>query len=148
MYALSVTQPWASLIVRGIKRYETRGWRTRYRGPLAIHAARTLPANLATICEQEPLRALLHRTGLARWWLLPRGVVLGSVDLLACTRVEDLTSIPPDQRSLGDFRAGRWAWQLSNPRQLTVPYPVCGRLGVFLLPFELPSHFLEGGSSS
>lgn len=40
MKALSLTQPWASLVAVGAKRIETRSWRTSYRGPLAIHAAK------------------------------------------------------------------------------------------------------------
>lgn len=39
MKALTVHQPWASLIAAGVKRIETRSWSTKHRGPLAIHAA-------------------------------------------------------------------------------------------------------------
>ena len=39
MKALSVWQPWASLLASGAKKYETRSWATHYRGPIAIHAA-------------------------------------------------------------------------------------------------------------
>lgn len=39
MMALSVRQPWASLIVAGIKRVENRTWTTDYRGPLLVHAS-------------------------------------------------------------------------------------------------------------
>ena len=39
MRAISVRQPWAALIVLGIKDVENRGWRTRYRGPVLIHAS-------------------------------------------------------------------------------------------------------------
>jgi hypothetical protein len=38
MKALTIRQPWASLIALGVKHIETRSWSTRYRGPLAIHA--------------------------------------------------------------------------------------------------------------
>jgi hypothetical protein len=37
--ALSVRQPWAHLIVHGLKDIENRGWGTSHRGPLLIHAA-------------------------------------------------------------------------------------------------------------
>lgn len=40
MKAITVWQPWASLLVSGRKRYETRSWATSYRGPIAIHAAK------------------------------------------------------------------------------------------------------------
>jgi hypothetical protein len=38
--ALSVRQPFADLIARGIKPIENRSWRTRYRGLIYIHVAR------------------------------------------------------------------------------------------------------------
>ncbi|TRU31740.1 MAG: ASCH domain-containing protein [Microcystis aeruginosa Ma_QC_B_20070730_S2] len=40
MKAISLWQPWASLVANGLKLYETRGWPTKYRGVLAIHAAK------------------------------------------------------------------------------------------------------------
>ncbi len=39
MKAITLWQPWASLIAIGAKKIETRSWATKYRGPLAIHAA-------------------------------------------------------------------------------------------------------------
>ena len=39
MKALTIWQPWASLLACGGKRFETRSWATSYRGPIAIHAA-------------------------------------------------------------------------------------------------------------
>lgn len=36
--ALSLWEPWASLVVWGLKLVETRSWQTRYRGRLWIHA--------------------------------------------------------------------------------------------------------------
>ncbi len=39
MKAITIWQPWASLIACGAKQYETRSWATSYRGPIAIHAA-------------------------------------------------------------------------------------------------------------
>lgn len=43
MKALTLTQPWATLVITGRKRFETRGWRTGYRGQIAIHAAKGMP---------------------------------------------------------------------------------------------------------
>jgi activating signal cointegrator 1 len=40
MKALTLWQPWASLVAFGVKTIETRSWSTKYRGPLAIHAAK------------------------------------------------------------------------------------------------------------
>jgi hypothetical protein len=45
--ALTIRQPWASLIALGVKRIETRSWSTQYRGPLAIHAGKAWPVPVA-----------------------------------------------------------------------------------------------------
>lgn len=42
MKAITIRQPWASLIAFGDKLYETRNWATKYRGPIAIHAGKEL----------------------------------------------------------------------------------------------------------
>lgn len=44
MKALTLYQPWASLIALGVKTVETRPWATKYRGPLAIHAGKVKPS--------------------------------------------------------------------------------------------------------
>ncbi len=44
MKCISLIQPWATLIIHGAKRFETRGWRTLYRGPLTIHASGCFPS--------------------------------------------------------------------------------------------------------
>jgi ASCH domain len=44
MKALTIRQPWAELILRGRKPFELRTWRTKYRGPLVIHAAAKIDA--------------------------------------------------------------------------------------------------------
>lgn len=40
MKAITIWQPWASAIAHGLKGIETRSWGTKYRGLLAIHAAK------------------------------------------------------------------------------------------------------------
>ena len=40
LYALSLKQPWAALVVAGLKSIEVRSWPTPRRGQILIHAAR------------------------------------------------------------------------------------------------------------
>ncbi len=40
MKAITIWQPWSSLLACGAKGFETRSWATSYRGPIAIHAAK------------------------------------------------------------------------------------------------------------
>lgn len=42
MKALSIRQPWAWLIVNGHKDVENRSWQTKFRGPVLIHASKTM----------------------------------------------------------------------------------------------------------
>jgi activating signal cointegrator 1 len=51
--ALSVIQPHATLIAIDAKRFETRGWRTTYRGLLAIHASKRFPWERRALCVPE-----------------------------------------------------------------------------------------------
>lgn len=71
-YALSLTQPWASLVVLGEKQWETRSWPTKYRGELYIHAAKWFPTWAKDMCDGFPCSGLLkkHRLTLDT---LPRG---------------------------------------------------------------------------
>jgi hypothetical protein len=134
--AVSVLQPWATLILLGVKCFETRAWRTAHRGALAIHAGRRLTPAGRALAAAEPIATLLRDAGYRTPDCLPRGVVLGEVELVACTPVEELD---PDllsdvERALGDFGPGRWAWELRRPHTWPIPIPAVGRLGVFTLP--------------
>lgn len=48
---LSLTQPWATLVAIDAKKVETRSWGTRYRGRVAIHAAKGFPTYAQDICR-------------------------------------------------------------------------------------------------
>lgn len=57
--ALTVWQPWASLIAHGVKVFETRSWATKWRGPLAIHAAGRWGRDIDMLVQRSPYPALL-----------------------------------------------------------------------------------------
>jgi hypothetical protein len=137
--ALSVTQPWATLLLLGAKRFETRAWQTGHRGLLAIHATRELRGSDRELCRTEPFRSLLAQAGFDSWTQLPLGVVLGTVELVRCVRVEELEAegCSAADRQFGDFRPGRWAWEMANPKPLAVPVLLRGRLGVFDVTLSL-----------
>ena len=63
MNCLSLVQPWATLLLSGAKRYETRCWSTSYRGLLGIHASRRWSADLDYLCLREPFRTALRAAG-------------------------------------------------------------------------------------
>ena len=139
MKALSLTQPWATLVVIGAKRIETRSWGTTHRGPLLIHAAKAIPNGYAEFKHPDFLKVLeplvgLNELGAPNIHLLPRGALLGIVYLVGCFRTEAL--VPPDapEVTFGDFSPGRFAWKLELPTQWTKPLPWRGRQRIFNVP--------------
>jgi hypothetical protein len=58
---LSLTEPWASAVVDGQKRWETRYWPTRYRGLLLIQATKTFPRYARELATTEPFLSALRR---------------------------------------------------------------------------------------
>lgn len=128
MKALTLTQPWATLVISGAKRIETRSWPTAYRGRIAIHAAKGMPRWAREACyEIYFARALDDR----HWDELPRGCVIGTVDIIDCRPTESFDDvIMPAEREMGDFAPGRFGWVLANPIPIT-PVPAGGALGLW-----------------
>jgi hypothetical protein len=60
MKAITVRQPYATLLCMGLKTIETRTSTTNYRGPLLIHASKSCPE---IIPDFPPLNAWHERTG-------------------------------------------------------------------------------------
>lgn len=65
MKAISLWQPWATLVAIDAKRFETRSWKTNYRGLLAIHAAKKFELVQKEYCLQDPFFAVLKANGLS-----------------------------------------------------------------------------------
>ena len=84
MKCITLWQPWATLIMLGIKKIETRSWHTQHRGPLAIHSAAKDHPTLAAICATEPFRSQLAAAGFASFKDLPRRCIMGTVHLDDC----------------------------------------------------------------
>ena len=124
--ALSLWQPWATLVARGAKARETRHWQTSYRGPLAIHAAKTLDMAGA---PERLCQALLG----PRWWeACLRGAVVAIGELRGCVRTETLEGrLNHAEYAAGNYAPGRFAWTLANVRPLVEPIPTIGRQGLF-----------------
>lgn len=81
MKAITIRQPWATLIALGEKHFETRSWQTKYRGKLAIHAGKMIDKKA---CENMFIKETLAKHGILSYKELPTGVVLATVDLVDC----------------------------------------------------------------
>jgi hypothetical protein len=134
---LTLTQPWASLVALGHKRVETRSWRTDYRGPVLIHAAKGFPREAQAFASEEVALGRLPRS-------LPFSAVVAVVELVAIQRTEEaVLAISGLERRLGDYTPGRWAWSLANVQPLAVPVPAAGKLGLWTAWPELEAHVLQ-----
>lgn len=120
MKAITLWQPWATLIAIGAKHFETRSWATRHRGPLAIHASKR-----SVDSGDWPVAINAALSGAGFGWYgqeLPYGCVVCMVDLIDCYRTEKVQLEewfePHKEREMafGDFTPGRFAWQLENVR--------------------------------
>jgi hypothetical protein len=119
-YAISIKQPWAALIVHGIKTVEVRSWPALRRGPLLIHASKTPeldPAawGLLTTPEVEATATLI-------------GGVIGQVELVDCIDYATREAFTADAAR---HKAGEHWWKpirhgfvLAKPHRLEfVPWP-------------------------
>ena len=138
MKALSVMQPWATLIALGAKRIETRSWSTHHRGPLAIHASGRMNRDALLSLHEQRIREALAAGGYREGsgpTSNPFGLPLGA--LLAVVTLVDIQRIPqgniPDEpeRTFGDYAPGRFAWIIEDVRPLPEPVPAKGRLGLW-----------------
>ncbi len=131
MKALTLTEPWATLVMLGAKRYETRSWNTTYRGQLIIHAAKGFPKWAKALVNDEPFKPALEGYGVNRPFKL--GCVLGTVELVDTFPTTDfrLSSLTDQEVEFGDYGDGRHAWQLDNPIWLPEPVPYKGALGLW-----------------
>lgn len=112
MKALSVKQPWASMIVRGEKTIETRTWRTNYRGPLLIVASKKPNLNN-----------------------LPTGEALCIVRLIGCRRMQQSDC----QAARCETYPGAIAWLLEDIKPIE-PFPVKGQLGLYDVDMQDGEH--------
>lgn len=113
MKVLSVRQPWAWLIVAGHKPVENRGWKTRYRGPILIHAPKQIDSDA------------IGRLGDMLPTILVTGGIIGMVDLV------DIVRDHPNP-----YFSGPYGWVFENARHL--PYmPLRGKLTLFDAPADI-----------
>jgi len=156
MKILTLTQPWATLVAIGAKRIETRSWTTDYRGPVAIHAAKTLNGlGRAPVAEQEAaLVRLCDSFGFFDVLLaefgpsfhpedLPRGQILAVADLADVFPISHHPDDCPDawhryksgalEIRFGDYSHGRYGWCFESVRPLPVPIEWRGMQGLSAL---------------
>ena len=111
-YALSIKQPWAALVVSGVKTIEIRRWPTARRGRILIHAARIV---------DDRTEAWRHLPDDKRLLAQLQGGIIGAVELSDCVRYGDLPAFLADQafhlNEPGWFEpAGLFGFKFTQPK--------------------------------
>jgi hypothetical protein len=150
--AITIKQPYPSLIMAGIKTVETRTRDTKIRGRILIHSAAVFHRfswHFFNEDEQKHILPLFEKCDehpAICYGALPLGVILGSVEIVdtmpAGVYTErygskgTLTEMEMHQRewALGDLSTDRWAWILANPEPWPEPAPFKGKQGFWNHP--------------
>lgn len=128
MKAISIKQPWAWTICRGYKDIENRSWPTNYRGPVLIHAGKTVDIDaleflfffLSANFGGDPVDYLQQ-------YMKERafGAIVGSAKITDCV-----------QQSSSPWFSGPYGFTLAEPK-IIKPIPYRGQLSFFDVPDEL-----------
>ena len=143
--AITLWQPWASLIAWGAKTIETRSWATPYRGPLAVHAAQRPPGpapGSAFGMGDEAMTAydeVARAHGVVDMCALPRGAVVAIARLVDCRCTFAPGDPPPEwldeisraDRLFGNLGPDRYGWILEAITPLPEPIPAIGHQGLW-----------------
>lgn len=120
MKCLSVSQPFADLIVSGKKTIELRNWNTGFRGEFLIHA---------------PLKIRIEdckRLKITKKFIT--GAIVGKATIYDVKKYNSVNEIKNDKKfhfASKDFQNKKYGFMLKNAKQFRIPIPYKGRLGFF-----------------
>ena len=126
MKAITIKQPFASLIAAGLKEYEFRTWKTKYRGEILIHAGKGV--------DKKAMKKHLNLE-------YPSGCIIAKVTLADCIKVDDELRKKLSERNAEIYSSiikhTEWegyGFKLENIVK-TEPIPAKGKLSIW--EFEL-----------
>ena len=126
MRVLSIKEPFATLIKDGVKRIETRSWKTNYRGELYIHASLTKK----DITDRHELLELVKDKTFSYGYIICRCKLKDCV-YMTKDFVEDIRNNHHQEYICGIYTEGRYAWVLDEIEILDKPIPAKGKLGIW-----------------
>lgn len=121
MKALTIKNPWATLIIQGYKEYEFRTWKTNYRGRLLIHAGLSIEQSYANKFKDYNLNYI-------------KGAIIGEAFLEDCILVDEKFNEELYLKNpliYGNNHIGSYAWKLTNIKKYYEPIFIKGKLGLW-----------------
>lgn len=128
---ITVVQPWATLLALGVKIYETRGWKPYQLGALAIHAGKN--RELAREFFWQPhYREALEAAGYEKPDDLPYGAIVAKGIHRTTHPAEAIAGkLSARELAFGDFRPGRFAWEMACMQRLVEPIECGGKQSIW-----------------
>lgn len=145
-------QPWATLVVEGLKKFETRSQYSKHRGLTGILATKNSPPWAEELFYSPTFHSVLKQLGYEKFDDLPKGGVIGTVQVEKWLKIIENNRKPihpmvetnitgnSREREFGDWKAGRYAIELSNPEKFDLKFAVNGQQGL-LFNIDVPEHF-------
>ena len=124
MKVLSIKEPWASLIMNGTKKIETRSWKTKYRGEIYIHAS----LSKTKITKPEVYELIKDMN-------FKCGYIICKCNLVDCIYmtdeyVNDMKTNHYEEYICGHYEVGRYAWIVEDVKVIE-PIEAKGKLGLW-----------------
>lgn len=120
MKCLSVSQPFADLIICGKKTIELRNWNTGFRGEFLIHAPLKIRIE---DCKRLKIKKKIIT-----------GAIVGKATIYDVKKYNSVNEIKNDKKfhlASKDFQNKKYGFMLKNAKQFRIPIPYKGRLGFF-----------------
>ncbi len=121
MKVLTIRQPWATLIVEGVKKYEFRSWKTNYRGEFLIHAGKGI--------DKEAMKRLSKYLPEN----LPLGKIIGKATLTDCIPMSEefanMLSKENNEIYTTHSFSRNYGFKLENIEKIDNPIEAKGQLG-------------------
>jgi hypothetical protein len=128
MKAITLIQPWATLIILGEKKIETRSWSTNLRGEIAIHAGKKIDKS---VFEKPYYREAFKKYGITVDNIITSSLI-GRCKIVDVKKTEDLIDVISEQeRVFGNYDSNRYGWILDDFEAIEPIRNVKGMLGLW-----------------
>lgn len=128
MKAITLIQPWATLVALGEKRIETRSWKTNFRGELAIHAGKRI--------DKGVFNQPFYNEVLKKYGITPDNIKTSAI--IATCKIADVIKteslryrISEQELAFGNYEPNRFGWILEDLNQIEPIEDVKGMLGLW-----------------
>jgi ASCH domain. len=118
---ITIKQPWATLIVKGLKKYEFRSWKTKFRGEIYIHAGKG---------RDKKYIEKLKEFGFD----YPSSKIVGKVNITDCISIDEKMNKKitlENELIYGNKKREGYAWKLEEPKEILYDKDINGKLSLW-----------------